>query len=84
MEDLHPSAASLLPFFEYEHLPEHLRTVSKHFHWLAHALVGNAPTHENSQHEQITPLAGHELTMALRKLLEAKDCAVRAALATWG
>lgn len=80
MDDtIHPSQVLLLRYFEYEHLPEHLQQVSKHFHWLAHALVGDAPTHEASTHEQIR-LDGPELTVALRKLLEAKDCAVRAAL----
>jgi len=76
---LHPSIEGILRFFAYEHLPPHLQAISKHFHWLAHALVGQAPTHEDSKHEQIS-LSGPELTVALRKLLEAKDCAVRAAL----
>lgn len=76
---MHPSQQELLNYFEYDHLPFHLQEISKHFHWLAHALVGDAPTHENSLHEEIS-LEGPELTMALRKLLEAKDCAVRAAL----
>ena len=69
----------LLQFFEYDHLPPELQGVSKHFHWLAHALVGQAPVHDASVHEQFA-LDGPELTVALRKLLEAKDCAVRAAL----
>jgi len=77
---LHHSIAHVLQFFAYEHLPPHLREVSQHFHWLAHALVGQAPTHGNSEHRQLT-LTGPELTVALRKLLEAKDAAVRAALA---
>lgn len=77
--NIHPSQEELLRFFEYDHLPERLQEISKHFHWLAYALVGYAPLHENSTHEQIV-LSGPELTVALRKLLEAKDCAVRAAL----
>lgn len=77
---IHPSQLQLLDYFEYEHLPTYLQEVSKHFHWLAHALVGEAPVHENSEHIQLDFLEGPELTMALRKLLEAKDCAVRAAL----
>lgn len=77
---LHPSQQELLRYFEYDHLPPRLQEISKHFHWLAHALVGDAPLHDNSEHEQITELSGPELTVALRKLLEAKDCAVRAAL----
>lgn len=57
----------LLQFFAYDHLPEHLRKVSAPFGDLARALVDNLP--ENS-----------ETTTAIRKLLEAKDCAVRAVL----
>ena len=64
---MHPSVKAILKYFEYEHLPEHLQVVSQPFHELAHELV-----------EQ--ELEGPELTAALRKLLEAKDCAVRAAL----
>lgn len=77
---MHPSQEQILKYFEYEHLPTHLQEVSKHFHWLAWALVGKAPLGENSTHQQIIFLGGPELTVALRKLLEAKDCAVRAAL----
>lgn len=57
----------LLQFFTYEHLPEHLREVSKPFCRLAHQLVTDLPYNS-------------ERYMALRKLLEAKDCAVRAVL----
>lgn len=57
----------LLRYFEYKHLPDHLQRASKPFHELAHR-VGNGTTQ------------GPETTTALRKLLEAKDCAVRAAL----
>jgi hypothetical protein len=66
---MHPAAEALLKFFEYEHLPLHLQRVSKPFGELARSLVG--PELE---------LTGPEATTALRKLLEAKDCAVRAAL----
>jgi hypothetical protein len=55
----------LLQFFEYEHLPGSLQIVSKPFYDLAHSLVDGLP-------------ANPERTTALRKLLEAKDCAVRA------
>lgn len=55
----------LLQFFDYAHLPEHLQAVSKPFHDLANQIVETLP-------------ANPERTMALRKLLEAKDCAVRA------
>ena len=57
----------LLQFFAYEHLPSHLQVISKPFSVLAHELVGNLPSNP-------------ERTTALRKLLEAKDCAVRARL----
>ncbi len=68
MSDLHPAVASILEFFEYSHLSNLvLRDTSKKFHDLAHDLVDGAPMHP-------------ELTVCLRKLLEAKDCAVRARL----
>lgn len=57
----------MLKWFDYEHLPEHLKVVSIKFYELACslcALVG----------------AGPERTVALRKILEAKDAAVRAKL----
>ncbi len=57
---------ALLQFFEYAHLPGHLQAVSKPFCYLAKELM-NLPRNP-------------ERTVALRKLLEAKDCAVRAAL----
>lgn len=55
----------LLQFFSYEHLPPDLAFVSKPFCELAKLVIERLP--ENP-----------ERTMALRKLLEAKDCAVRA------
>lgn len=58
---------SLLQFFNFDHLPEHLQAISKPFHELAHQIVISLP--RNS-----------ERAAALRKLLEAKDCAVRAYL----
>ncbi len=54
-------------FFQYSHLPEHLRVVSEPFARLATHMIESLPHNP-------------ELGMALRKLLEAKDCAVRAAL----
>jgi len=61
------SENNLLQFFKYDHLPEHLQTVSKPFGDLAHNLANDLP-------------ANAETTTALRKLLEAKDCAVRSIL----
>jgi ATP-dependent Clp protease ATP-binding subunit ClpA len=57
----------LLQFFADEHLPEHLQEYSKPFGDLARRLVETLPRNP-------------ERTMALRKLLEAKDCAERAKL----
>lgn len=57
----------LLQFFQYRHLPAHLQTVSKPFCDLAHEIAKELPSNL-------------ETTTALRKLLEAKDCAVRAVL----
>ena len=58
---------NLLQFFDYEHLPDHLQTVSKPFGDLAREMAATLPLNAES-------------TTALRKLLEAKDCAVRALL----
>lgn len=58
---------TLLQFFSYEHLPPHLQAVSKPFGELAHQLEAELPSNP-------------EKTAAFRKLLEAKDCAVRAVL----
>lgn len=55
----------LLQFFNYGHLPAHLQKVSMPFALLADQIVRELP-------------ANPERTVALRKLLEAKDCAVRA------
>lgn len=57
----------ILQFFEYKHLPEHLQKVSASFNAMANALVEKLPRNP-------------ERTVALRKLLEAKDAAVRAVL----
>ena len=57
----------MLQFFAYDHLREELKAVSKPFGDLAHNLVDTLPSNP-------------ERTVALRKLLEAKDCAVRAFL----
>jgi hypothetical protein len=55
-------------FFAYEHLPDFLAEVSKPFGELAALIVKTLPRNP-------------ERTVALRKLLEAKDAAVRARLA---
>lgn len=57
----------LLRYFNYEHLPEHLKEVSRPFALLAFDMDKGLPD-------------GSEKSAGLRKLLEAKDCMVRAAL----
>ncbi|MDP2275278.1 MAG: hypothetical protein Q8K32_31320 [Archangium sp.] len=58
----------ILQFFAYAHLPERLQAVSRPFGELAESIVVTVPRNP-------------ERTVALRKLLEAKDAAVRAVLA---
>jgi hypothetical protein len=58
----------ILQFFEHCHLPPHLAAVSKPFCHAAFVLVRTLPRNA-------------ERTVALRKLLESKDAAVRALLA---
>lgn len=74
---LHPAPAEFTPaqleadpilkFFHYRHLPDMLREVSEPFCDLAFDLVETLPRNA-------------ERSVALRKLLEAKDAAVRARL----
>jgi len=63
----HQSTVGIARFFEYTHLPERLRPISELCHDLAEAMISELPD-------------GPELTTGLRKLLEAKDCFVRAKL----
>lgn len=58
----------IMQFFAFSHLPAHLAMVSEPFWSLAHKIVETLPRNP-------------ERTVALRKLLEAKDAAVRAKLA---
>jgi hypothetical protein len=60
-------AEPILQFFRYGHLPASLQAISAPFYSVAHWLVETAP--QNA-----------ERSAALRKLLEAKDCAVRATM----
>jgi hypothetical protein len=57
----------ILAFFRFGHLPPALQAVSQRFAFLAHEIVATLPR-------------SAERTVALRKLLEAKDAATRAAL----
>lgn len=63
----HPGTAHLLAFFDFDHLPDHLAEVSEPFAALAQRVA------EGPQNP--------ETTVALRKLLESKDAAVRAVVA---
>lgn len=61
------AADPILRFFHYAHLPPALRDRSSPFCDLARLIISTTPRNA-------------ERTTALRKLLEAKDCAIRAAL----
>lgn len=63
-------AEPIMQFFRYEHLPPHLQEIAKHFAYLARELVYEGKLPRNA-----------ERSVMLRKLLEAKDAAVRAAVA---
>ena len=75
MSDVHPAADTwsetelqenpIVRYFHYSHLPESLQAISKPFCDLAVSIVRTLPRNQ-------------ERTVALRKLLEAKDAAVRA------
>lgn len=77
MTDIHPAPTEFSPdelvidpilrFFHYAHLPPALRDRSSPFCDLARLIIATTPRNQ-------------ERTVALRKLLEAKDAAVRAAL----
>lgn len=71
----------ILQFFSFGHLPPHLAAVSKPFCELAMAIVygDNVPESGTVTIGAALP-RNPERTVALRKLLEAKDAAVRALL----
>ncbi|MGW4525188.1 hypothetical protein [Amycolatopsis sp. NPDC004378] len=68
-QDRHPSVAHFAPLFAYAHLPERLQAISKPCAALADEMLRALPD-------------GPELTVGLRKLLEAKDAFVRQAVIT--
>ena len=70
----------IMQFFLYEHLPAKLQAVSKPFCDLARCIVAEGEAPAGTSIEFPLP-RNAERTVALRKLLEAKDAAVRAALA---
>ncbi len=65
----------ILKFFNYSHLPPHLQAVSRPFYDLAHSIAGTMQS-PNIGVCDVLPRCP-ERTVALRKLLEAKDAAVR-------
>lgn len=63
---LHPSVAHFIPLFAFEDLPTHKQPVARRFAELAAFVMLHC--------------AGQEAGAGLRKLLEARDCALRASL----
>lgn len=66
-EQRHPATTQLLRWFSYSHLPPELQDISAPMGIVANEMAAALPD-------------GPELTAGLRKLLEAKDCFVRAAI----
>ena len=56
-----------MKYFDYEHLPDHLQEVSKSIGDIAREMNSSLPDSDEKE-------------VGLRKLLEAKDCLVRASL----
>lgn len=61
------TSSPIMKYFDYDHLPERLQKVSK-------------PIGDLAKKMDDTLLPGPEKSAGLRKLLEAKDCLVRASL----
>lgn len=66
-QDRHPATRQVARWFAHDHLPEPLARLSAACESLGRLMVSELPD-------------GPELTTGLRKLLEAKDCFVRAAI----
>lgn len=66
-ETRHPAVREIMRWFEYDHLSGDARTNAYSCSELAKTMVDETPD-------------GPELTAGLRKLLEAKDCFVRASI----
>lgn len=60
------STVAILRHFSFDHLRADLQEIAQPFHALAHEMAGKCD--------------GPQLAAGLQKLLEAKDCMVRAAL----
>lgn len=69
MSDRHPATIQALRWFAFDHLKGKPREVSQACAELAYSIAADLPDDP-------------ELTVGLRKLLEAKDCFVRASLAS--
>ncbi len=67
LQHRHPATQQIARHFAFDRLPEPQQTISAYSHHLAEAMIRELPD-------------GPELTTGLRKLLEAKDCFVRASL----
>lgn len=63
MSNIYPQS-QIMQFFGYSHLPENLQVISKPFHDMAVSIDSTLPVNA-------------EKSTCLRKLLEAKDCAIR-------
>ena len=81
MSNAPPAPEHIIQFFAYEHLPPHLAAVSKPFANLARAIVGDERGMPEGTSTAFPIPRNPERDGALRKLLEAKDAAVRAAIA---
>lgn len=66
-EGRHPGTQQIARWFTFDHLPDNARPPSRACAELAQDMIDALPD-------------GPELTAGLRKLLEAKDCFVRAAI----
>lgn len=66
MDDKGTKHSTIIQFFKYDHMPENLQEVAEEFYFMAQYLDRVIPT-------------SAEKSVALRKLLESKDSAVRAA-----
>ena len=67
---INPAFQRILQYFQYQHLPVHLQIISAPLYQVAHDMVIATAGSNNPA----------EVTVGLRKLLEAKDCFVRAML----
>ena len=65
---MEPQHEHIMQFFEFGHLPDELKNISRPFAELAQQIMQTIPRNP-------------ERTVALRKLLEGKDAAVRAYIA---